>query len=113
MLIVSGPVGDVEHSRDGHPERPARIGAAMRGIADLHLGEDLRVLPAVPVEPEQLARVHAPAYLSELATFCSGGGGDLDPDTYAGRIESTHTRSSAGLSRNGIRMLTSGSPLMS
>ena len=55
----------------------------MGGIADLHLGDDLRVLPAVPVEPEQLARVHAPAYLSELATFCSGGGGDLDPDTYA------------------------------
>ena len=83
MLIVSGPVGEDRHARGGHPERPARIGAVMSGIDDLHLGEDLRLVPPQPAVPEQLVRVHDLSYLNELALFCNGGGGDLDPDTYA------------------------------
>jgi len=55
----------------------------MGGIADLHLGEELRLVAARPAEPDQLLRVHELSYLNELAMFCSAGGGDLDPDTYA------------------------------
>ena len=71
------------HDGGDHPERPARIGAVMAGIADLHLGTDVHVLPATPAEIGQLTRVHAPGYLEELKRFSAQGGGELDPDTYA------------------------------
>lgn len=71
------------HDGGDHPERPARIGAVMAGIADLHLGTDVHVLPATPAEIGQLTRVHAPGYLEELKRFSAQGGDELDPDTYA------------------------------
>jgi acetoin utilization deacetylase AcuC-like enzyme len=71
------------HERGGHPERPARIAAVMAGIGDLHLGTDLALVPATPAEMHQLARVHAPDHLDQLRRFCAGGGGQIDPDTYA------------------------------
>ena len=96
MLIVSGPVGESEHHRAGHPERPARIGAVMAGIDDLHLGTDLRIVHGSPVDRRQLTRVHAASYLDELAAFCQAGGGDLDPDTYAISDSWFAARSAAG-----------------
>jgi acetoin utilization deacetylase AcuC-like enzyme len=83
MLIVTQPRLDSEHRRPGHPERPDRVTAALAGVADLHLGSDLEVVPALAAERAQLSRVHAAGYLDELAAFCREGGGDLDPDTYA------------------------------
>ncbi len=55
----------------------------MAGVDDLHLGEDMEIVPGLPAPLEKLALVHPPAYLQELAAFCQAGGGDLDPDTYA------------------------------
>ena len=83
VLTVVGPNGAEEHEAAGHPERPARIVAVMDGIADLHLGSDLQVVPARAATSQQLRRVHAPAYLDELEQFCAAGGGRLDQDTYA------------------------------
>ena len=82
MLIVAGPVGAASHDGGSHPERPARVGAAMAGIADLRLGDELVSVPVSPAMPDQLARVHSPGYLEELAAFARRGGGSLDPDTY-------------------------------
>src|ERR1017187_10782260 len=96
MLIVSGPVGESEHHRAGHPERPARIGAVMAGIDALHLGTDLRIVHGSPVDRRQLTRVHTASYLDELAAFCQAGGGDLDPDTYATSDSWFAARSAAG-----------------
>lgn len=83
VLTVVGPVAAEEHMERGHPERPARIGAVMDGVADLYLGSDLLELPARAATIEQLGRIHSPAYLDQLRRFCSLGGGSLDPDTYA------------------------------
>ena len=55
----------------------------MGGIDDLHLGADLQLVQGSPAGRAELTRVHAASYLDELAAFCQGGGGDLDPDTYA------------------------------
>ena len=43
----------------------------------------------VDIEPrlatfDELATVHDASYLRELEAFCAGGGGRLDPDTFAG-----------------------------
>lgn len=83
MLIVNGPVQDTEHAESGHPERPERLIAALAGVSDLQLGDDLKVMtPYIATRPE-LVRVHQGAYLDELAAFCFAGGGNIDEDTYA------------------------------
>jgi acetoin utilization deacetylase AcuC-like enzyme len=99
MLIVTEPRSDSEHQRQGHPERPDRVAAALAGVADLHLGSDLEVVPARAADRAELSRVHAPGYLDELAAFCLEGGGDLDPDTYAtaGSWEAACLAAGAGL----------------
>jgi acetoin utilization deacetylase AcuC-like enzyme len=83
VLIVGGLSEESTHTRAGHPERPGRIDAVTAGIDRLHLGSDLRILPAYEADVSQLVSVHAASYLNELEAFCRAGGGDLDPDTYA------------------------------
>jgi acetoin utilization deacetylase AcuC-like enzyme len=96
MLTVVGPNGADQHEAAGHPERPARILAVMDGIADLHLGSEVLVVPARAATVEQLHRVHAPAYLDELEQFCAAGGGHLDQDTYATTASWEVARQAAG-----------------
>jgi acetoin utilization deacetylase AcuC-like enzyme len=82
MLILAGPVGQVEHDGGSHPERPARIDAVLQGIEDLRLGSDLVTVGARRASREELARVHDEQYLDELEAFSRRGGGPLDQDTY-------------------------------
>jgi len=83
MLIVVGPVESETHMLNAHPERPARIGAAMQGVHDLRLGSDLVVLPTRSAALSDLVRVHTTEYLDHLRRFCAAGFGQLDADTYA------------------------------
>jgi acetoin utilization deacetylase AcuC-like enzyme len=96
MLIVVEPLEAEAHARDGHPERPGRVGAAMLGVADLDLGSDLLVVDATPATDERLLRVHTPAHLERLRTCSATGGGALDPDTYAGPTSWDDARLAAG-----------------
>jgi acetoin utilization deacetylase AcuC-like enzyme len=83
MLIVVGPETGEEHARDGHPERPVRVAAAMEGVADLHLGGDLVTVSSRPAGLADLGRVHTDQYLEYLRKFSEHGGGSIDADTYA------------------------------
>jgi acetoin utilization deacetylase AcuC-like enzyme len=95
MLIVS-QADAPGHQRAGHPERPQRIAAAMAGIEDLDLGSELRIVHGALADRERLVAVHSESYLDELAAFCRGGGGDLDPDTYATEGSWSAARAAAG-----------------
>jgi len=64
----------------GHPERPARYGAARAAV----LASGAPVLPAPAAPRAALERVHGPAYLDLVERFCAGGGGGLDADTVVG-----------------------------
>jgi acetoin utilization deacetylase AcuC-like enzyme len=79
MLIVAGPVGASEHDPGTHPEHPGRLGAAMAGVDDLDLGDDLRSVELKPAGMDQLARVHDRDFLEWLAVQPPG---HLDADTY-------------------------------
>ena len=107
-LIVAGPVASVEHELDGHPERPSRVGAAAAGIDDLMLETDRVEVDRRLATFDELATVHDVAYLQELETFCSAGGGKLDPDTYAGRDSWSAAREAAGAGLAAIDALASG-----
>jgi acetoin utilization deacetylase AcuC-like enzyme len=93
VLVVAGPVGGAEHEVEGHPERPARIGAAMAGIDDLHLGTDLVTVVSEPAPEAGIARVHDADYLALLDRV---GQGWLDADTYVTPDSVATARRAAG-----------------
>lgn len=65
-----------------HPERPARLEAALAG-ARRAPGEILE-REAPRISEDLLHQVHEPAYVEAIRRFCAAGGGSLDPDTAAG-----------------------------
>jgi acetoin utilization deacetylase AcuC-like enzyme len=66
-----------------HPERPERLDAVLQGIRRAGVGEALQPVEPRPAERDELERVHPMWYLDRIETLCAGGGGRLDPDTYA------------------------------
>lgn len=84
-VVIAGPIGESAHDGGAHPESPARVKAAVKGVGDLHLGSDLVVADVQPAARQDLARVHSLEYLDELQAFSGRGGGALDPDTFVTR----------------------------
>ncbi len=112
MLIVVEPLEAGAHDDPGHPERPARIGAAMRGVDDLQLGTDLLIVPARPAPIVHLERVHTPAHLDRLERLSAAGGGAIDADTYARRSSWHDARMAAGAGLVAVEAATAhGAPV--
>jgi acetoin utilization deacetylase AcuC-like enzyme len=82
-LVINQTLDDRGHVETGHPERPERLAAALAGVSDLHLGDDLVSVEVTAATRAQLTRVHDEAYLDQLGVFSYEGGGALDQDTYA------------------------------
>ena len=105
-LLVAGPSGLVEH--DGgprHPEQPSRLVAVMEGVRALGPEQEIVTLDFGEASMDEMARVHAPAYLARLAEFCAAGGGDIDADTYARADSWDAARRAAGASLAALREL--------
>ena len=84
MLLVAGaPELDRHDVGAGHPERAARLSAALSGIDAADLRDAVVRLDPRRATAEELARVHPVPYLEALRAFCEAGGGQLDPDTVA------------------------------
>src|SRR5688500_5829504 len=73
--LLIGSLADLDHhdTGRGHPERPARLTAALAGIVDADLGEAVRPLTIRPAGRDELARVHDPRYLDAIAGFAAVG----------------------------------------
>jgi acetoin utilization deacetylase AcuC-like enzyme len=83
-VLLSTSERFVEHDNGrGHPERPARLGAVLRGAEDAGLDSDLVQVAPRPATREELELLHPAAFLDALERFCASGGGRLDPDTSA------------------------------
>lgn len=105
-LILAGPTGTVEHTADSfHPEQQSRIFAVMDGVRILGLEDEVVYPPTPKAELSDLLRVHSRAYLSELEAFCTQGGGDIDPDTYARTDSWNAARRAAGAGLTAIAAL--------
>jgi acetoin utilization deacetylase AcuC-like enzyme len=81
VLYVTHPAFAEHDTGAWHPERPARLTAAEKGVRSSGLG--VRVVEAERVDPDLLADVHTPAYVAAIERFCAAGGGPLDADTIA------------------------------
>ena len=87
---LPGPVLLVSHDRclehltgASHVEQPARLAAVLDGVAVAGLGEALSPVEARPATAEELAVVHDPRHVRAVEAVVAGGGGRLDPDTWA------------------------------
>lgn len=84
----------------GHPERPQRLEAALKGIDQL---EQVDIREARPVQASDLARIHGPNYLKNLASLdASGNLLGLDPDTFLGRGSLRAAQLAAGAVCDGV-----------
>jgi len=83
LLVAGHPELDGHDSGPGHPERAARLPAAMRGLSDAGLNDAIVRLEPRRATLGELSRVHPLPYLEALRAFCEAGGGQLDPDTSA------------------------------
>jgi acetoin utilization deacetylase AcuC-like enzyme len=81
---------------------------SLDGVYDLGLGDDLVRVPAREADMAELALVHSPAYLRELEAFCARGGGQLDPDTFAGPDSWSAARRAAGAGLAAVETLVAG-----
>jgi acetoin utilization deacetylase AcuC-like enzyme len=84
LLLSSHPELDRHDTGGRHPERPARIGAALEGIDDAGLRDAVRELAPRRATLDELVRVHPLRYLELVEEFCRRGRGSLDPDTIVG-----------------------------
>jgi acetoin utilization deacetylase AcuC-like enzyme len=91
-----------------HPERPERLEAVLAGARRGQLVDALRPIEPQAAERVDLERVHPAWYLDRIAAIAAGGGGRLDPDTYAspGTWDAAALASGAGLTA--IRAMQAG-----
>ena len=91
-----------------HPERPARLGAVLEGIAAADLGEAVEWVSPEPAELAAVERVHPGGYAAALDAFCAAGGGALDPDTRVSRQSWDAALLAAGAGLDAVRRLRAG-----
>ena len=106
VLLVTHPVFGKHDAGRGHPERPARLQAALEGV---------RAAPAEVVEEQApevdralLELVHDPLYVARIERFCSAGGGSLDPDTRVVKASWEAAMRAAGAGPLAVRRLEEG-----
>jgi len=69
------------HEPPGHPERPDRLVAARRGVAESGVSHESVLAPAVDLA--LVERVHAPAHVAFVRDACVRGPTFIDADTFA------------------------------
>ena len=89
-----------------HPERPERVIAAIEGAVES--GFDTVHVEARAATRDELLSVHDALFLDQLQEFCAGGGGSIDPDTYAVRRSWDAARFAAGAGLTAIEAIDQG-----
>jgi acetoin utilization deacetylase AcuC-like enzyme len=108
---VTGVVYDplfLEHGIPGHPESPARLESIRTELQRAGLWARLTPVTSHPVDLDLLGRVHARAYIDQVAAISARGGGYLDSDTYLVRETYDAARLAAGGSAELVRSILSG-----
>jgi acetoin utilization deacetylase AcuC-like enzyme len=83
-VIVSTSERYLDHDAGrGHPERPARLDAVLRGVDAAGLDGELVLVAPRPATRAELETLHPAEHLDVLEQFCRDGGGHIDPDTSA------------------------------
>ena len=81
VLLATHPRFGDHDTGPGHPERPARLGAVLDGLAAAGLDEAMIRVDPRPATRSELEAVHPAAHLDRLEALCRSGGGHVDADT--------------------------------
>ena len=108
LLVLSHPACAEHIAGYGHPERPERMEACVRGIREAGVDEDLVWVEAREATLDELALVHERGYVDALRRFCEKGGGMLDIDTGAVPASWTAALVAAGAGLDAVRRLDAG-----
>ncbi len=73
----------LKHNAEGHPEHKGRLESIMEHFKRSELRDRIPIEKPVRAKIEDIGKVHDYQYIQEIKEFCEGGGGYLDPDTYA------------------------------
>lgn len=73
------------HETGAHPERPERLRAIHRGLAERGLPLHCRTPEWNSVAAARLERIHDRGYIEQIERTCREGGGRLDADTVVSR----------------------------
>ena len=106
VLAVTHPVFAEHDTGHGHPERPSRLQAALAGVRESP--SDVMEEGAPEVDRTLLELVHSPAYVNRIESFCTAGGGALDPDTRAVPASWEASLRAAGAGPLAVRRLRQG-----
>jgi len=71
----------LKHDTGYHPENAERLISIMRKLEETGITKQIKRIVPVKATKEQIAYVHADAYMREVEAMCKGGGGMLDSDT--------------------------------
>lgn len=105
VLFTSARFGD-HTPPPGHPEAQERA-AVFDAVAGRWASRGVRCIEPAPAAVEDLARVHAPAYLDTLAAT-AGLARMLDPDTFTSPESWEIARLAAGAALQATRMVMAG-----
>jgi acetoin utilization deacetylase AcuC-like enzyme len=105
-LSVTHPVFEHHDTGRNHPERSARLQAALRGVDGAPV--DVVDMLAPEVDRDLLEVVHRSSYVAQIESFCRRGGGALDADTHAVRASWEAALRSAGAGPAAIEALEAG-----
>jgi acetoin utilization deacetylase AcuC-like enzyme len=81
ILVVTHERCGQHESGAGHPERPARLTAALAGLPLAGLDDAIDFAEARPATPADILRVHDAALIDRLSRLDERGGGRIDADT--------------------------------
>lgn len=92
----------------GHPERPARLGAVIDGLARADLAQAVTVAQAPLAPIEAITAVHAAGLVEHVQAVAESGGGRIDADTLASPASFEAARLAAGAGLHAIGALREG-----
>ena len=81
MLLLTDPRCAEHETGPHHPERPARLRAALEGLEQNGLDDGLVTIDPEPARREDLLVVHTAEMIDRIEAICRSGGGHLDADT--------------------------------
>ena len=108
LLVESHPSCLAHVAGWGHPERPERVVAALQGIRDAGLGDDVVWVEPREATVDELSLVHERGYVEAIRRFCEKGGGMLDIDTSAVLASWTAALVAAGAGLDAVERLDRG-----
>ena len=106
MILLSDPRMAAHDPGPLHPERPGRLHAIEEELARQPIPGVTRQLPR-EVTPDELAAVHTPTYLAEIAAI-EGHFAQLDADTVVSPPSILATRLAAGAAAQAVELAHTG-----